>query len=120
MFTKFVRFPKSTIYFQIQAFQQGTYANPDTSGGDFGDGRYGNLEAMVAAIILDPEARSAVLDSDPTSGSLVEPMLKITRLLRAMKFEKSETSGERLRLVDLQQKIGQEPHRCVYDFLKLQ
>ena len=96
------------FYSKIQAFQEGTYT---ASGETFGDGRYGNLEATVAAIVLDIEARSAVLDADPTSGSLVEPMLKITRLFRAMEFDVDKVNnGERLRLVDLQQKIGQEPY----------
>ncbi len=95
------------------AFQQGTYANPDSSSGDFGDGRYGNLEATVAAIVLDPEATSSVLDADPTSGSVVEPLVKLTRLFRAMEFKTNAFSGERIRLVDLEQKIGQEAHRYV-------
>lgn len=69
------------------------------------------MEALIAAIVLDPEARSSVLDADPTSGSLVEPMLKLTRFLRAMKFETTAISGERMRLVNLQQKVGQEPHK---------
>lgn len=55
--------------------------------------------------------RSSVLDADPTSGSLVEPILKVTRLLRAMKLENLDLAGERVRLINLQQKIGQEPHR---------
>ena len=93
------------------AFKQGKYDNPDPTIDDFGDGRYGNLEATVAAIILDPEARSIVIDADPTSGSLVEPMMKITRVMRAMEFETNDLYGERLRMRDLQVKIGQEPHR---------
>ena len=78
---------------------------------DFGDGKYGNLEAMVAAVILDSESRSVVVDADPTSGSLIEPMLKVTRFFRAMEFQKRDEASDRLRLVDLQGKIGQEPHR---------
>jgi hypothetical protein len=66
---------------------------------------------MVAAIVLDPESRSVIVDADPTSGSLIEPMVKLMRLMRAMDFKKREEAGERLRLVDLQSKIGQEPHR---------
>ena len=66
---------------------------------------------MVAATILDPEARSVLVDADPTSGSLIEPMIKLMRFMRAMEFEKREEAGERLRLVELQSKIGQEPHR---------
>ena len=59
---------KFLFYFVLlfKAFKDGSYTNP--SGDDFGDGRYGSMEALVAAIILDPEARSSVLDADPTSG----------------------------------------------------
>jgi hypothetical protein len=67
---------------------------------------------MVAAIILHSEARSVVLDIDPTSGSLVEPMLKLTRFFRAMEFETNvKLGGERLRIQNLQMSIGQESHR---------
>jgi hypothetical protein len=66
---------------------------------------------MVAAIILDTEARSVVLDVDPTSGSLVEPMIKLTRLMRSMKFETNARSGDRVRLIDLGQAIGQEVYK---------
>ena len=93
------------------AFKNGSYENPDPASADFGDGRYGNLEALVAAIVFDPESTSSVLDADPTAGSLVEPMLKLTRLFRAMKLENVGTSGERVRLSYLQQKIGQESHK---------
>ncbi len=95
------------------AFKSGTFAHPDSSVDDFGNGEYGNLHAMVAAVILDPEARSVVIDADPTSGSLTEPMVKLTRFMRAMEFQKRDEAGDRLKLVDLQEKIGQEPHRCV-------
>jgi len=40
------------------AFRDGIYD-------DFGDGKYGNLSSMVATIILDPESRSIIVDSDP-------------------------------------------------------
>ena len=93
------------------AFKTGTFTHPDSSEDDFGDGRYGNLQAMVAAVILDPEMRTVVLDADPTSGSLIEPILKVTRFMRAMEFRKRIIAGDRLKLVELQEKIGQEPHR---------
>ncbi len=96
--------------FQYIAFKDGTYSNPDPQGDDFGDGRYGSMEALVAAIILDPEARSAVLDVDPSNGSLVEPLLKLIRFMRAMEFKIDEESGDRIRLKNLQGKIGQESH----------
>ena len=68
------------------------------------------MEAMIAAIVLDPESRSPVLDADPTNGSLVEPLLKLIRFMRAMEFQTNEDSGERIRLKNLQGKIGQETH----------
>ena len=68
---------------------------------------------MVAAIVLDSEARSAVLDADPTSGSLVEPLLKLIRFMRAMEFQTNDQSGERVRIRDLEGSIGQESHRLV-------
>lgn len=95
----------------MSAFKEGTYSHPDSSNNDFGDGQYGSLAAMVAAIILDPEARSVIIDADPTSGSLIEPMIKVIRFMRAMNFKKREEANDRLKLVELQSKIGQEPHR---------
>ncbi len=45
----------------------GTY----TKGGKtFGDGRYGSLAAVSAAIVLDPESVSPVLDEDPIQGNI--------------------------------------------------
>ena len=42
-------------------------------------GKYGDLGATVAAILLEPEARSVMLDYDPTFGRLREPLLKVGR-----------------------------------------
>ena len=103
-FNKLILYSHSLI-----AFSEGFYPNLD--GSEFGDRKYGNLQAMAAAILLDVESLSFVVDADPTSGSLVEPMLKLTRFLRAMKFQTNSASGERIRLKKLQNGIGQEPHR---------
>ena len=88
------------------SFAKGTYAS---QGFTFGDGKYGNLGAMLAAIVLDREARSAVLESDPTFGSLREPMIKLMAFLRAMKY-KSRAVVKELSLLDLSNTIGQMPH----------
>ena len=40
-------------------------------------GQYGDMAATVAAILLEPEARSVMLDYDPTFGRLREPLLKV-------------------------------------------
>ena len=89
------------------AFIDGTFTKDNQS---FGDGRYGSLAAMVAAIVLDREARTVVLDSDPTGGSLKEPMIKILAFMRAMEFERRPEAGKEIRLNDLQAKVGQEVH----------
>lgn len=89
-----------------EAFKTGFYSS---SGQSYGDGRYGNLASTIAAIILDREARSVLLDADPTSGALREPMLKFISFMRAMEFQQTESAPE-LRLFDLQGKIGQAPH----------
>lgn len=95
----------------LTAFKDGKYMNADAGIGIFGDNTYGNLEATVAAIIFHSEARTIVLDADLTSGSLNEPMVKVMRFMRAMLFQRRDEAGDRIKLVELQAKIGQEPHR---------
>ncbi len=89
-----------------KAFASGQY---NVGGESFGNGSRGNLGATVAAIVLDREARTSVLDADPTSGSLREPLLKFVSFLRANELKQSETAPE-LQLRGLQKQIGQGPH----------
>ena len=56
------------------AFATGTY------GGRSYSGQYGDLAATVAAILMDEEARSELLDLDPYHGRLQEPLLKVAGL----------------------------------------
>jgi uncharacterized protein (DUF1800 family) len=56
--------------------------------GIFGNGQRGDMQAMIAAILLDPEARrgDTALPGDPAvkdDGKLKEPILLILNLLRA-------------------------------------
>ena len=62
------------------AFTSGTFTD-QASGQSFGSGTPGDLQAVVAAILLDPEARG---DSAPnaSAGHLLEPVLFVTNLLR--------------------------------------
>jgi uncharacterized protein (DUF1800 family) len=48
-----------------------------------GTGVRGNLQAVVQAILLDYEARSPNLTSDPTYGKQREPLLRVAQLARA-------------------------------------
>lgn len=43
----------------------------------------GNLQAMVIAVLTDPEARSTAGLSDPTFGKVREPLLRLTAFFRA-------------------------------------
>jgi uncharacterized protein (DUF1800 family) len=63
-----------------KAFNTGTYIGP--SGVPFGSGTRGDMQATIAAVLLDPEARTA--PSDPNYGHLREPVLFITNTLRAL------------------------------------
>jgi uncharacterized protein (DUF1800 family) len=50
-----------------QAFISGSFSR---GGITFGDNKYGDLKAVAAAITLDPESLSPVVDDDPTSGNM--------------------------------------------------
>jgi len=91
-----------------EAFISGTYT-VNTSNGSylFGSDDYGSMEAFFAAIYLDREARSVVLDVDPSQGSLGEPLLKLMAVLRSMEFD---TSRPKLRMQSLKTIIGQQSH----------
>ena len=49
------------------------------------------MEALVAAIMLDPEARSITLDDDSNHGRAREPLLKVLHVMRSMNM--STVSG---------------------------
>ena len=67
-----------------KAFKSGTYI----SGGiTFGSGVYGSLEAMTASILLDREATEYAVTQDPSHGSIREPVLKLTNILRSMEYK---------------------------------
>ena len=88
--------------------------------GQFGSGNYGDLGAMVAAILLDDESRQLVLDADQTHGHLREPLLKIFGLLRAMKAGRWAPLSVPLMDRNINDQIGQGPYRSpsVFSFFK--
>jgi len=68
-------------------------------------GKYGYLSATVAAILLDPEGSSPILDLDASHGSVREPLIKLFHLMRAMEFVPED--GREVETFKLTQKIGQ-------------
>ena len=81
------------------AFSNGCYGNYTFSG------KYGDMAATVTAILLDREARSAVLEADPTFGQLREPLLKLLHMMRSM--EHVSKPGVEIMLERMGEIIGQ-------------
>ena len=69
---------------------------------DDGRGVRGNLEAVVRAILLDPEARSVPVTD--TAGKLKEPLLRMVQFLRA--YEARAADGS-YRFQSVDEKTGQ-------------
>lgn len=63
-----------------QAFNSGRFTSGQWSAGT---GQRGDLSATVAAILLDPEARTATRLADPTYGKVREPILRVAHWMRA-------------------------------------
>jgi len=105
--------PPRLIQVGASAFRTGLFKN-------FGSGKYGCLQATIAAILLDREVQDATVDADPMQGSVREPFLKLVHLMRSLEF-KSNESNPFLKLgQNLLVSIGQEPHRLptVFSFFK--
>lgn len=80
--------------------------------------KYGDLAATIAAVLLDPEARSVSLDADPFKGNIREPLLRLMSLMRGMELQLSP--GQPIvKLLDLDYKIGMMAHcfRSVFSFM---
>ena len=92
------------------AFITGTHDNVEYSG------RYGDLGATIAAILLDREARSTTLDADPHHGVMREPLLKLHHFLRSMEF--TSRDGREIEMPNIQNDIGMEAHKSpsVFNF----
>lgn len=73
-----------------------------------GSRKYGDLASTIAAIIMDEESRSVILDSDPSYGSLREPLVKVMSLMRNLRYV--QTTGSFVTLQGLQDIIGQESY----------
>ncbi|TMH41778.1 MAG: DUF1800 domain-containing protein [Betaproteobacteria bacterium] len=100
-----------------QAFDAGRY----TSGlWSTGTGQRGELRATVAAILLDPEARTAARLADPGFGKVREPILRTAHWMRA--FNASSASGNFLLGVtdDATASLGQSAMRSptVFNFYR--
>jgi uncharacterized protein (DUF1800 family) len=101
------------------AFDAGTYAMP--SGDRVGSGRRGDLQASIAAVLLDPEARQEAPRERTTFGKLREPVLRFTHWARAFEVNSADASNELvLRNAGSAQLLGQHPYRSpsVFNFYR--
>ena len=93
----------------VTSFRTGFFVDGET-GIRFGSGKHGDLGAMVAALLLDRELRATILDTDPSHGSLLEPLLRVIRIMRSLEFAlKPDNHFIKLR-PELDDLIGQAPH----------
>lgn len=98
------------------AFRTGSYVfkqagSPNVS---FGDNKWGDLSAVAAAILLDREARDAVVESDPVHGSVKEPIAKVVSLMRSMEYTRAEHAKLKYPILSsgLRERIGQMPYEA--------
>jgi uncharacterized protein (DUF1800 family) len=91
-----------------QAFDSGRFTSGLWSAGA---GQRGDFRATIAAILLDPEARTAVRLADPTFGKVREPILRVGHWMRA--FNARSASGNFLlgTTDDPTTSLGQSPMR---------
>ena len=117
---RFVTSHPSTNYVQrvAGAFDTGLYALP--SGTQIGTGQRGDLQATLAAILFDAEARD---DSGTNTqfGKLREPVIRFTHWARAFQINSAEAGNEVvLRGTSDPQLLGQHPFRSpsVFNFYR--
>ncbi|MEL7231449.1 MAG: DUF1800 family protein [Pseudomonadota bacterium] len=105
-----------------QAFDRGRFIAPN--GQHFGSGQRGDLEATMAAILLE---ESLFLDDDPnnqllTNGKIREPILRFTHWVRAFDVANLQSSNEgKLGFtLDPVDGLGQHPFRSpsVFNFYR--
>ena len=75
---------------------------------DNGSGIRGDLQAVVRAILLDPEARNRSFLNDPTHGKLREPLLRHTHVARAFNYRPNR-GAFRVLANDGEEAYGQTP-----------
>jgi hypothetical protein len=82
----------------------------------FGSGKYGDMAATVAAVLLYRDALSTTLKSDGFHGKVREPVLKIIHILRALEIKSSY--DQEIQLENLALLVSQEAYRApnVFNF----
>jgi cullin-associated NEDD8-dissociated protein 1 len=97
------------INFVVQAFKSGRF---DT----FGSGKYGDLAATVAAVLLYKDSLSATVKFDYSYGKFHEPLLKVMHFMRALNIYVK--NNDEIYIRNLDSFLGQEPYNApsVFNF----
>ena len=101
------------------AFRSGSYTLPN--GDIVGTSVRGDMRAVVAAILLDAEARDAAMMADPSFGKIREPVLRFTHWARAFGVTETDTSDIfLLRDSSPPNRLGQQAYRSpsVFNFYR--
>lgn len=118
---RFVTSHPSPAYIErvAMAFAAGSYTLP--SGSVVGDGRRGDLQATIAAILFDDDARDDASVFDNTFGKIREPVIRFTNWARA--FNVSPVTPEYQTLLPAAGSpnlLGQQPYGAssVFNFYR--
>ncbi|MFT4518103.1 MAG: hypothetical protein ACI9JM_000480 [Halioglobus sp.] len=118
---RFVTSAPSTAYVARVAavFDSGSYELP--SGAAVGSSQRGDLQAVMAAILFDSEARDVTLAGNAEFGKLREPVLRFTHWARAFEVNSADASNELiLKNTSRSDLLGQHPYRSpsVFNFYR--
>ncbi len=100
-------------------FDGGNYALP--SGVSVGTGERGDLQAVIAAILFDTDARDASSGENVEFGKLREPVLRFTHWARAFEINSADASDQpALHAANRPDLLGQHPYRSpsVFNFYR--
>ncbi len=101
------------------AFRTGRFTMP--SGAVAGGGGRGDMRAVVAAVLLDAEARDPSFSSDPNYGKLREPVIRFTHWARAFGVTSTDVDNEELvRDTRAPNRLNQQAYRSpsVFNFYR--
>ncbi len=87
---------------------------------DNGSGTRGDLRAVIAAVLLDPEARSTAGLASPQYGRLREPMVRFVQWGRTFGLQSARGTWKIDNLSDPATRLGQSPLRSgsVFNFFR--
>jgi uncharacterized protein (DUF1800 family) len=83
-----------------------------------GNGVRGDMQAVIRAILEDPEARAGDTDPEFDSGHLREAMLYLANILRGLGFTNTSSVGDYSNLSNYTSPLGEKPYNAgsVFNF----